>query len=345
MPNSSNPYLSIVAVSRNDNHGGDMLKRMRIFVRALIHQCNKHKLACELIMVEWNPIEGEKLLNEILPSVSVSDFLSIRYVIVPNELHSKLAFNKQIPLFQMIGKNAGIRRAKAKFVLCTNVDLLFSDEIFERLAKRELKDNHFYRANRCDVPNSIQEDWTVEQQISFCKSNIMLRNGKNAFYANFSDTTGFMFKYPVFLPLLKFLSKVKASYANSPEDKLNELDFDACGDFTIMSKQNWIDIQGYPELEIYSIHIDSMGLLAAAASNLKQVIFAGEQCSYHIEHKGGWEFKNPIDKIHFYTTRPMLDWWTVRQAGLYMIQNKAKWNLNKENWGMKDIELREISLP
>ena len=61
------PYLSIVAVSRNDNHGGDILKRMRIFVNGLIHQCNKFELPCELIMVEWNPIEGEKFLREILP--------------------------------------------------------------------------------------------------------------------------------------------------------------------------------------------------------------------------------------------------------------------------------------
>jgi hypothetical protein len=42
----SKPYLSIIAASRNDNHGGDMLKRMRLFVRGLIHQCNKFKLHC-----------------------------------------------------------------------------------------------------------------------------------------------------------------------------------------------------------------------------------------------------------------------------------------------------------
>lgn len=74
MSNSQNPYLSIVTVSRNDNHGGDMLKRMQIFVNALIFQCNKFKLPCELVMVEWNPIAGEKLLHEILPSVTQNDF-------------------------------------------------------------------------------------------------------------------------------------------------------------------------------------------------------------------------------------------------------------------------------
>jgi hypothetical protein len=342
MYNAQNPYLSIVAVSRNDNHGGDMIKRMRIFVNGLIHQCNKYKLACELVLVEWNPIASEKLLHEILPSVTEKDFLSIRYIQVPNEIHSRLNNSDKLPLFQMIGKNVGIQRAKAKFILCTNVDLIFSDALFERLSKKNLQEACFYRANRCDIPNSINELWTVEKQIEFCKNNTKVRNGKNAFFPNFADTTGFMFKYPVFLPLLKFLSKVKYSYATSTLDRLNELDFDACGDFTLMSKKNWIEIQGYPELEIYSIHIDSMGVLAAAALGLKQVIFTGDECSYHIEHTGGWEFKNPIDRIHFYTKFPMLEWWTVRQAGLYMIENKKKWDLNKPNWGLMDFDLKEL---
>lgn len=342
MPDSNKPpYLSIVTVSRNDNHGGDMHKRMRIFVKGLIYQCNKFKLPCELVMVEWNPITSEKLLKDILPQVAQDDYLTIRYIIVPNDLHSKLAFSQQIPLFQMIGKNVGIRRAKGEFVLCTNVDLLFSDELFERLSKRDLKNGEFYRANRCDVPNTLDENQSVEEQILFCKDNIKKRLGKNAFYPNFADTTGFMFRYPFFLPALKFLAKVKSIYATTLNDKLNELDLDACGDFTLMSKRDWIDIQGYPELEIYSIHIDSMGILAAAAIGLKQVIFAGEECTYHMEHTGGWEFGNPIEKIYFYTKKPMLDWWTVREAGLHIIQNKLKFNLNKEDWGFNNQNLDE----
>jgi hypothetical protein len=337
------PYLSIVVASRNDNHGGDMLKRMRIFVKALIHQCNKVQLNCELVFVEWNPIPGQPRLNEILPAVKQEDYLNIRYILVPPEIHEKLNFSKQIPLFQMIAKNVGIRRAKAKFVLCTNVDLIFSDDLFATLAKKELKENCFYRANRCDVPNTLEESWTVEQQLEFCKVNIKARLGKNPLYANFYDTTGFMFKYRIFTPLLSLLSKIKSTYSKKVSDRLLELDLDACGDFTLMSKKNWIDIQGYPELEIYSIHIDSMGILAAAALNIKQVIFKGDECSYHMEHTGGWEFKNPIDKIHFYTKKPMLDWWTVREAGAYLMENKKKFDLNKSDWGLANETLREIA--
>lgn len=336
------PYLSIIVASRNDNHGGDLIKRMRIFLKALIHQCNQFKLNCELIIVEWNPSLEKELLNKVLQNTTSGDYLSIKYVVVPNEIHSKLAFADKLPLFQMIAKNVGIRRAKADFILCTNVDLIFSDELFARLAKKDLMPGFFYRANRCDVPNTIDENWTVPNQIEFCKANIKSRLGKNNHVPNFIDTRGLLFKHPVFLPVLKFLSKIKYMYARSIEDRLLELDLDACGDFTMMSKQDWLKIDGYPELEMYSIHIDSMALLAAAALGIKQVIFDWKECSYHMEHTGGWEFKNPIDKIYFYTNKPVLDWWTVRSAGLYIMENKINFNINNQNWGMLNIRLQEI---
>lgn len=338
------PYLSIVAVSRNDNHGGDMQKRMRLFVNGLIHQCNKYKLHCELILVEWNPEAGKPLLSQVLPAPPDESFLRVRYIVVPHEVHAGFAFSDRLPLFQMIGKNVGIRRAQAEFVLCTNVDLLFSEQLFERLAKRDLKPGCFYRANRCDVPNTLDENLSHEQQLAFCQSNIKERLGKSNRYPNFASTSGALFRYPVLQPFLELLSKIKSTYANSPEDKLNELDLDACGDFTLMSKKDWEDIQGYPELEIYSIHIDSMGLLAAAALGKQQVIFNWNECTYHMQHTGGWEFKSPIDKIHFYTNKPMLDWWTVREAGLHLIKTGGTFNLNKPDWGMQGSELQETTI-
>ena len=60
-----------------------------------------------------------------------------------------------------------------------------------------------------------------------------------------------------------------------------------------------------------------------------------------MEHGGGWEFGDPTDKIHFYTKKPMLDSWTLRDAGLYMMKNKSKFNLSKENWGLREPLLFE----
>ena len=68
--NNSQPYISFVVTSRNDNHGGDLRKRMLIFYKGLIHQCNKFKLPCELIMVDWNSPDPNELLDKVLPPVS-----------------------------------------------------------------------------------------------------------------------------------------------------------------------------------------------------------------------------------------------------------------------------------
>lgn len=336
------PYISFVATSRNDNHGGDMLKRMTIFVRGLIHQCNKYKLRCELIMVDWNSPNENELLDQVLPKVSTTDYLSIRYIIVPPEIHHQYRFSESLGLYQMIAKNVGIRRAKAEFVLCTNVDLLFSDELFSELSKRNLKKGKFYRANRCDIPATINENDSVEDQLIFCKNNILKRLGKPAQFAVIYDEKGVFFKSPVFNPLLKFLTWLKPKLISTDEVKLRSMDSDACGDFTLMSKVDWERIDGYLELEMYSLHIDTMALYAAIAQGIEQVIFPQEACTYHIAHGGGWEPGNAVEQLQFYHKRPSLDWWVVEAAGRQIIRDKSNFEMNSPTWGLKDIELREI---
>ena len=56
--------LSVVATSRNDNHGKNLLYRMQHFVDGFVEQCKKHNLKAELILVEWNPPEKTPLLRK-----------------------------------------------------------------------------------------------------------------------------------------------------------------------------------------------------------------------------------------------------------------------------------------
>ena len=48
-------HLSVVATTRNDNHGGSLTYRMQHFVDGFVEQCKRHQLSAELILVEWNP--------------------------------------------------------------------------------------------------------------------------------------------------------------------------------------------------------------------------------------------------------------------------------------------------
>ncbi|HEX7294596.1 MAG TPA: hypothetical protein VF251_02510, partial [Pyrinomonadaceae bacterium] len=50
------PYLSVVAASRNDDHGGDPLIRTQIFLNNFARQCEKYRLSAELILIDWNPV-------------------------------------------------------------------------------------------------------------------------------------------------------------------------------------------------------------------------------------------------------------------------------------------------
>ena len=320
-----------------------MTKRMCIFVKALIHQCNKFQLPAELIMVEWNPPENTPYLKDILPQPPQNSYLTIRYIIVPNYLHKKLQFSEKLPLFQMIAKNAGIRRAKAPFVLCTNIDLLFSDDLFGQLKNQNLKKGVYYRANRCDVPETIDENLSTEDQLQFCEKNILKRLGKSNLYPNLTDTNSFLFKYWFMIPVFVLLAKLKWKLNNPINNIINAMDTDACGDFTLMCKEDWLKIKGYPELEVYSLHIDSMGLFAANAVGLKQEIFSYKACTYHINHDNGWEFNDPKKKVLFFTNKPVLDWWSVYQWGVDILKKKETFDFNTENWGLADVELTEYT--
>src|SRR6266508_1631698 len=105
MPGAMEPYLSLVVTARNDDHGGNLLGRMQAFVSGWIEQARRHQIPSELIVVEWNPPDG-------------------RYD------HAKA-----LPLYQMIAKNVGIRRARGRFILATNIDILISSELAVFIAR------------------------------------------------------------------------------------------------------------------------------------------------------------------------------------------------------------------
>lgn len=342
---SKAPKISFVVASRNDNHGGDMLKRMRIFTNGLYHQTRKYNLTAELIFVEWNPDPKKPLLHEVLPKPSTDDCLIVRYVVVDEKIHSTYKVGRNMPLFQMIAKNVGIRRAKGNFVVCTNVDLLFSDSLMRFLATSRLDENTFYRANRCDIPKGIDENQSVENMLAFAKSNVLQRLGKNHHYPELEDTTSWMFRVPLGGRLMAIPKQIKRWRGKQTvDDKIAILDTDACGDFTMMSKQGWEKVKGYYELDAYSIHIDSLALICAMACGMQQKILDDEMVTYHISHESGWELADPIKKLYNDLERPMVDWSSVRSLAQKMLQDKKLTQVNDEDWGYATHKFKEYIL-
>jgi len=338
-------YLSIVATSRNDNHGGDLNKRTSAFLNSIYYQAKRTKLKVEVILVEWNPPKDKPLLNEVLPQPVDNEFVSLRYIVVPKELHDEYKNSPKIPLYQMIAKNVGIKRAKGEFILCTNIDIIFSNEIFDELAKKEMKNGTFYRANRCDIPAAVLKIENEEEKLDYSKLNIIKRIGKTQGHESiflFPFFKSIIYKFSIISYILNKLLLFLWKQSNKNEFPFFIIDFDACGDFTLMSKQDWLKIEGYNELDMYSIHIDSMALWAASAKGLQQHIFSQEKSVYHIYHEDGWESKDVLKTIRFLENKPCLDYSIVHKGGLQIVKEKSTWKINNENWGLENYNLEEI---
>ena len=274
------PYLSLVATARNDNHGGNMLERMQAFVNGIMQQSLRHGVQTELILVEWNPPEGNAPLRDAIDCKCLNERCTLRIIEVPREVHARYAHAEALPLYQMIAKNVGIRRAQGEFILATNIDILFSEDLFAFFAQRKLEKNVLYRLDRYDVREDFPFSADILTQLEFCKRNILRINGK---YGVCNLATG----------------NVHRIYPEGAQGIFNGrtvLHTNACGDFTLLSKDNWQALRGYPELDTFSFHLDSLFCYMAHHSGAKERILEHPLCIYHIEHKAGWTPETERDR-------------------------------------------------
>ncbi len=170
------PYLSVVVTTRNDDHGGSQISRTQTFFNALVAQCNRHRIPTELIFVEWNPPADRPPLADALRWPENREFCQVRILRVPPSIHARYQYGEALPLYQMIAKNAGIRRARGEYVLATNIDILFSDDLMRHIAVRRLEKNRMYRIDRTDVGADVPVDAPIDEQLDYCRQNIIRVN-------------------------------------------------------------------------------------------------------------------------------------------------------------------------
>ena len=274
------PFLSIVAVSRNDDHGGNLLQRMQLFIDSLYEQCNRFQIDTELVIIEWNPPPDKKCLRDILNWPQENKYITTRIVSVPPSIHNQFRHARQMPVFQMIGKNAGIRRARGRDILATNIDILFSDELMKYLSAKRLDEGYHYRVDRVDVASLVLNEHEKTSLFSDCKKNRIRIHKQFGTY----DYRTHMDSLSVFMKHHKdHLYRIQVERDHGyPLTHSN-----ACGDFALMAKKNWIDLGGYPELQMYSFHIDSLLLVTAHYLGIREVDLSPPCEIYHIEHSAG----------------------------------------------------------
>lgn len=297
--------LSIVVATRNDDHGGRLVERTNLFIQSIATASKQAALETELVFVEWNPPPWSKPLSDVLEFPSM-ETLSAKIVTVPREVHAQFAASQVMEIYQMIAKNVGVRRANGNWILCTNPDTVYTAGVLERIASLpEESERKFYRVPRLDVQSLPRIlPGTLADVIEHCK-------------------------------------KTKTE----SRDAYNEWEYVhswACGDFTLLHKDDWWDSRAYPEFEIWSIHVDSLFLLFVNRVMQMPEVFWDDLGIYHPEHAKSWALQ-PQYGEEFPSLRHQLG--KLPTIVNFFVENggsKMRWN--PESWGLADVQLPDVKI-
>ena len=298
----NNIYLSIVAASRNDNHGNNLDERTNLFIKSLAENCKKYKIQSELILVEWNQIPNTKTLSDRL-DLATNEYFHCKIVTVSQKHHLNLPNSDRLKFFQMIAKNVGIRRASGKFVLATNIDVIINQNLYQFISTKKLKEKTIYRCDRHCIQYNYSgniEDSHLDQFTNFIDKKYysidVKTNKKYYVYSSLlRQLNNFFTIFRIKKNEKKLFQKITIKNFISISKKIifylrnykffqEKLFTNACGDFTLLDKVSWIDIKGYCELPIYSWHLDSLFLWEAKYKKFKFYDFNNKYYIYHMNH-------------------------------------------------------------
>jgi hypothetical protein len=314
----------------------------------------------ELILVDWNPPRDHPPLSQVLTGSEVKGF-TVRVITVPPEIHSELSVSSRLSFFQMIAKNVGIRRAEGDSVLATNIDILLSDELFLD-STGHLSDRCVYRADRVDIP--FDPTTTVDPRLLRTEPPIRINRKNGIYYPGVGSARQYVrgagsrarvaLKNPV-----DFVRRITRRVGGTPNlvryrrafisiFVLPQLHLNACGDFTLMTRESWAELRGYPEWEMFSWNLDSVLLFQAAAAGFssKELI---EHPAFHLEHSSGFSLESQTTLFDRLARQgiPVLGDVDALEVD-YVIwkgRKKGQWRTNLDGWGMHNHKFAETSLP
>lgn len=352
------PYLSVVAASRNDDHGGDPLVRTQIFVNCFARQCEKYRLPAELILVDWNPVPGRPGLAGVLQLPAEASFCTARIITVPAVLHDQFKYAERLPFLQMIAKNAGIRRARGKFILATNIDIIFSDELMRHLGRQQLDPKKMLRVDRYDIQAGLSAKLTLDETLDYAWSHPVRANRRyepkllvDHLYAD----ELFKRECRPDPEVCRRISGVTVAaegefWSVRPQQvrTVHDLHTNACGDFTLLAREGWDAITGYPEFEAYSFHIDSIGIVAAHFAGFEEAALLPPCVCFHIEHSlgSGWTPEGERELFARLKKNEVLnpEWHVLTPLVEGMRKKEKPTALNGPSWGLSEFQLPEQPL-
>ena len=136
-----------------------------------------------------------------------------------------------------------------------------------------------------------------------------------------------------------------AASLNSRTETVVHLHTNGCGDFTLLAREHWMDLRGYPEFDLFSMNIDSVFCWAAHHGGAREEILQDPMRIYHIEHGtgSGWTPEGQ-QKLFQRIAAKGLSWLDYDDVLLWArIMNRfdAPMIFNHDDWGLAGEELKE----
>lgn len=126
---------------------------------------------------------------------------------------------------------------------------------------------------------------------------------------------------------------------------LPALHTNGCGDFTLLARTDWEKLRGYPELELFSMFIDSIFVYAAYWEGFREVFLPYR--IYHLEHSGGFkpdskglaEMNGRLEQAGI----PQIDDAKFRAYAIEMYRLRGAIEFNDDEWGLAGQVLPETT--
>jgi hypothetical protein len=162
-----------------------------------------------------------------------------------------------------------------------------------------------YRSDRHDVPADVPADAPLDDQLDFCQNNRIRLHNRNRIVSlrpapgaptHFGELFAAWLDapwrrkvrtatlWPLFAAYRLFAWRWAGRWFNGYEP----LHHGAPGDFTLLARDAWFRLRGHPELEMYSLNLDTLFLHAAHHAGYREEVLADPMRVYHVEHGLGW---------------------------------------------------------
>jgi hypothetical protein len=103
-------------------------------------------------------------------------------------------------------------------------------------------------------------------------------------------------------------------------------------------------LRGYPELPLWSMHIDSFLCFMAIASGLREEVLGAPCVMFHMEHERSWVVMTPEERLRTFALKPWIDIGLLCDLWEEAYERRRPVIFNSENWGLAEWNLDEVVL-